>query len=306
MKKIIYIFLSLLIIPNVFAQTKTLSDLLQEYNQKSSEYPKIVYQGKILMGNYDIFPTPYSFINWYNGKFNLFINKAGVSYIYSTPDFISWTVTPQVNMKYGSTAKIDGTFYTAYHKWFNTQSFYYFQKNFTDVSMIRDPQGEDITFLKLRNGKFRAYARMNVPPAVRTIGVMESDNFINWTPLQEILAPDAEDNGKEYYSMSVIETDDGFYGFMNVYNPRNEKMTIRLIHSEDGITDWKWLNNRNPVIPLQDREQLYASASVIGDQVYISTISAKFNHSEENRNGRYYYTELWKIDKEVLTQYLDF
>ena len=38
----------------------------------------------------------------------------------------------------------------------------------------QNPHGEDISFIKLRNGKFRACGRMKRPHALRTIGVMES------------------------------------------------------------------------------------------------------------------------------------
>ena len=277
---------------------KSLQELVEEYNQTIP--PKFTYQGIILNGAFDVLPVPYSPMQYFNGKYNVFLLRNGNFCIASSSNGLNnWTYTNS-GFPYGSVMKDTLYFLCAYHKWFNNQSYFYFSAsadgvNFTDVSTIRTPHGEDISFIKLRNGKFRAYGRMNVPPALRTIGVMESDDFRNWTPLQEILVPDASDNGKEFYSCSVIETDNGFYAFINVYNPRNEQVTVRLMKSENGITAWKRLNGFNPVIKLGDRQQIYASASVIGNEVYVTTISAKFNHSESNRNGKYYYTELWKI-----------
>lgn len=277
---------------------KTLQELVEEYNQTIP--PKFTYQGIIMNGAFDVLPVPYSPMQYFNGKYNVFILRNGVFCIASSDNGLNNWAFNTSGFPYGSVMKDTLYYLCAYHKWFDNKSYFYFSAspdgvNFNDIATIRTPHGEDISFIKLRNGKFRAYGRMNVPPALRTIGVMESDDFRTWTPLEEILVPDASDNGKEFYSCSVIETDEGFYAFVNVYNPRNEQVTVRLMKSENGITAWKRLNGFNPVIKLGDRQQIYASASVINNEVYVTTISAKFNHSESNRNGRYYFTELWKI-----------
>lgn len=295
-----------------YSQTKTLQDLINEYNQKAEAYPKAVYQGKILSSmNSDIFPSPYSYLSKVDGKYVLPVHKSGSSYLARSEDGrTNWSYTPS-NFRYGCVIYDKTDYVGASHIWFNNQSFFIFSRSnpsgttFNDIYLHRTPHGEDISILKVGT-EYRAYARDSVPPAVRTIGVMQSPDLIHWTEFKVILTPDIYDNGREFYSMSVIQTPKGFFGFINVYNPVNNKMTIRLVFSVDGLSNWKWLHNRNPIIPLEDREQLYASASVIGDEVYIVTISAKFNHSEENRNGRYYYTELWTIDKEILFKYLDF
>lgn len=290
---------------------KTLEEIIAEYNTKVQSYPKFIYQGIIFTGNHDVFPSPYSIMqyNSNNGQYTIFLNKAGLRYLASSPNGHSDWIFTEVNLPYGAIAFSGGLILTAYHKWFNNQSFFYFQKNGVDVGFIREPHGEDITFIEraeLGKPKYRAYARMNVPPAVRSVGVMESNDFVTWSPLKEILTPTESDAGRQFYSMSVIETEKGFFGFVNVFNSLNNKTTIRLVHSLDGLDTmpWTWLNAGNPIIPLETREQLYANASVINNEVHITTISAKFNHSEINRNGRFYYTELWKISLTNLYKYL--
>ena len=39
---------------------KDLSEILNEYNAMVNAYPKLIYQGIILNGNFDVFPVPYS------------------------------------------------------------------------------------------------------------------------------------------------------------------------------------------------------------------------------------------------------
>ena len=271
-----------------------------------------VYQGIILNGSYDIFPVPYSpMFKDRDNLYKLFVLKGGQPFaVGSSNGMNNWIYSSTGNMPYGTVIKENSNRYlAAYHKWYNNQAFYYFagslnSYNWNDMALIRQPHGEDITFI-IDGGKYKAYARMNVPPAIRTIGYMESTDFRNWTTLVEVLRPDALDLLNQFYSMSVVKTASGFWGFLNVFNTETDLVSVQLIFSTNGKDNWQRLNNRQDILVKKNGVQcLYACASVIGDGVYITTISSKFNHSENNRNGGYYFTELYRISLTELQKYI--
>jgi hypothetical protein len=272
-----------------------------------------VYQGIILNGSYDIFPVPYSpMFQDRDNLYKLFVLKGGQPYaVGSSNGMNNWIYSSTGNMPYGTVIKENPNRYlAAYHKWYNNQAFYYFagstnSYNWNDMALIRQPHGEDITFI-IDGGKYKAYARMSVPPAIRTIGYMESQDFRNWTTLVEVLKPDALDGLNQFYSMSVVKGNYGYFGFLNVFNTGTDLVSVQLVWSENGEdNNWQRLNGRQEILTKKNGVQcLYGIASVIGDEVYITTISSKFNHSENNRNGQYYYTELYKISLTELQKYV--
>lgn len=290
---------------------KTLSELIAEHNAKLNELPKFVYEGVILNGSYDIFPSPYSPMQKIAGHYYLYVYKGGIAHIYASPNgSYDWS-SERSAFAYGSVGYDMGKVLVAYHKWFENKSYFRFQSsldgmNFLDIATIREPYGEDISWIKTTSGKYRAYVRMAVPPAMRTIGWMESADFRTWTTPVEVLVPDEEDNGKEFYSVSPIETQMGTFGFLNVFNPTNDAMAVQLVFSEDGKGNWQRLNNRQPVLTRKDgAKQLYATASVIDDKVIVNCITAKFGHSESDRNGRFYYTTRYSINLQDLYKFLN-
>ena len=246
-------------------------------------------------------------------------------YIADSPNGLnSWNFTRSY-FPYGFVMKDTNNYKAIFHKWMSSKAYFYFSAsldgvNFSDMDYIRTPHGEDITMIKV-NGVYRAYGRMNVPmDGIRTIGVMHSNDFVSWTNdlqrfpaqrntfrMQEILVPDELDGINQFYSMSVIQTVKGFFGFLNVYNPTLEKVHIQLIHSVDGISNWRRLNARKSIIgTMSDRKQLYGSASVIGTEVFLTTISAKFKHDESDKGTNHYYTELWKVSLTELYKFVEF
>ena len=272
-----------------------------------------VYQGIILTGSHDIFPVPYSpMFKDRDNLYKLFVLKGGQPYaVGSSNGMNNWIYSSTGNMPYGTVIKENPNRYlAAYHKWYNNQAFYYFagstnSYNWSDMALIRQPHGEDITFI-IDGGKYKAYARMSVPPAIRTIGYMESQDFRNWTTLVEVLKPDVLDGLDQFYSMSVVKGNYGFFGFLNVFNTGTDLVSVQLVWSENGKDDnWQRLNGRQEILTKKNGALcVYACASVIGGDVYITTISSKFNHSENNRNGQYYYTELYKISLTELQKYI--
>jgi hypothetical protein len=132
--------------------------------------------------------------------------------------------------------------------------------------------------------------------------------------MQEILVPDLEDGGNVFYSMSVINTDKGYFGFLNTFLPdpdftsgNTETMDVQLVWSADGITNWKRLNDRKPIIERESyTKNIHACASVIGDEVFIATISTGMFHNffAVDRESKFYFTELYRIPLAELYKYL--
>ncbi len=294
-----------------------LSDIITAWNAIS--LPTFTYDGIALseaQGN--SFPAPYSAPQFINNSYFLYTYTLNNPVIkYSTDplgDDPAW-ISVASQFPYGSVFFDEdaGKFFCANHVLrgpVGQKKFYYaFWEstngiNFTQIAELTVPHGEDISVIKLASGVYRAYARTRDPRTdIRCVGWMESTDFIHWSPLVEVLVPDLKDNGREYYSMSVIEIDgDGFYGFMNTLNPTNQQMTVRLWWSADGKTNWIRINYGNPILPLTDtvtpansRKQLYAHASIIGTDIVIYTISAKFRHDEIDQGSQFYYTERWHL-----------
>lgn len=271
-----------------------------------------VYQGIILNGNYDIYPSPYSPpFKDQDGYIKLFIQKAGQPYaVGSASGMNNWIFSSTGNMPRGTVLKENlNTYKDAYHEWYNGLCYFRFAGSYnsyswSDMALIRTPYGEDITFI-IDQGKYRAYARPNIPPAIRTIGYMESSDFRNWTPLVEVLKPDAMDGLNQFYSMSVIHGNYGYFGFLNVFNTSTDHVGVQLVFSENGKDGWQRLFNRQEVLIKKNGVKcLYACAGVIEGEVWIATISCKFSHTENDRNGQYYFTELYKISINDLQKFI--
>ncbi len=302
-----------------------LSAIIAAWN--STPPPSFTYDGIVLQeatGN--SFPSPYSPPQFMEDYYFLFTYSLGQPVIKFSEDGETNWISVASNFPYGSIFfdAVQGKFFAAYHEWPGDGKCYFrFAQStngidFTQIAAFTQNYGEDISIIKLSTGNYRAYVRMKAPvgnqPPIRTIGYMESADFINWTTPIEILVPEAVENGKEFYSMSVIEVDgDGFYGFMNTLNPFNQQMTVRLWWSPDGIEDWVRINYNNPVLPLyhtadptKSRKQLYANAAIVDSNVVIYTISAKFRHDEVDQGTQWYYTEKWTISLASLANYKNY
>jgi hypothetical protein len=272
-----------------------------------------IYEGIILNGNQDIYPLPYSpMFKDQDGYYKIFIQKGSQSFATGSLNGLNnWIYSSAGNVPRGTVIKENQNRYLcAYHELYNTKSYYRFagslnSYNWNDMALLREPHGEDISFI-IDGGKYRAYARMDIPPAVRTIGYMESQDFRSWTPLVEVLKPDIMDGRDEFYSMSVISTERGYFGFLSVFDPLTDEMEVQLVYSVNGEDNWLRLLNRTPVLTKRPgMKQLYGIGSVIGNEVHIIAITADFGHSELDRNGRFYYTTKFKLDLEKLYKYIE-
>jgi len=162
--------------------------------------------------------------------------------VYFSPDGISWTPygkNPVLSARIdcGDTGGLFGRhpktgkyiFYLRPQDWW----FHYPDKPFYRVMEGKWPFGAD-----MRNHGYR------------TVGYSESDNFIDWTIPQTVIAPDLEDSfATQFYGMTVGDYADYFMGLIWVWNTDSavDNMTIQLASSRDG-KNWKRIGNRKPFL----------------------------------------------------------
>lgn len=227
------------------------------------------------------------------------------------------TITP-TNAPAGSFIYTDRLLASA-HKWYGAvcNSYYYGSTDGInwDATAIDRTQysGEDRNII-YDNGIYKSYIR--VQPKPRTIGYSESTDFRNWSKITEILKPSTFDNpNQQFYHMSVIKTNHGYFGLLNVYmlgssgqdveqNPpytgNEHTIDVQLAWSENGKDNWIRLNDRKNFIQRKpDIKQLFGWWSVIGDTVYIYTTESKRRHTTwdnaYNFAGNAYFACRYKI-----------
>ena len=277
-------------------------------------YHGILFQEK----SKDVYPIPYSPVQFIDGEYKIFLVYGCNKIEATSPDLKTWKYTPLSFAPYGTVLENENKYYAAYCVNSFDHCNYAFsiaedKKTFKEVFFKPEHHGLDISFF-YDKGIFRCYARMKITPCIRTIGYMESKDFVNWSLMEEILVPDNEDGGNVFYSMSVINTEKGYFGFLNTFLPdpdftsgNTETMDVQLVWSADGITDWKRLNDRKPIIERESyTKNIHACASVIGNEVFIATISTGMYHNffAVDRENKFYFTELYRIPLTELYKYL--
>ena len=109
------------------------------------------------------------------------------------------------------------------------------------------------------HGCYVAYARptMREGNITRRIGRCVSDDFVNWTDPEDVLAPDEHDPpAMEFYGMPVFRYEGHYLGLPYVFHARPEEpiqrnfgtIDVQLASSRDGI-EWARAGDRNPFIP---------------------------------------------------------
>ena len=86
----------------------------------------------------------------------------------------------------------------------------------------------------------------------RSVSLLTSDDFENWTDHGVVMTPDLDDPlGGDIYSMSAMRCGDSWVGFVQFFDMRPDRMTldVQLAHSPDGI-HWRRYSDRTPVLPL--------------------------------------------------------
>ncbi len=245
-----------------------------------------------------------------NGVWNLYAVKDGGIWLGKSSNGLNgfeWTLT---NAPYGSIIyRTDlNRYYGSWHKWNvltygRCTNYFSGSEDGKQWSMMAadwtQTSGEDRNMI-YDNGIYKNYIRVNPKP--RTIGYTESLNGYSWTPIIEILDPDLQDPvGMEFYEMSVIKTERGYFGLLTTYMRNTGIVDVQLAFSENGKTNWRRLNNRNNFI---DRpagiKQMFGNWSIVGDIVYIYTIENYNDHE----SGGLHFSSRYKISLTELYKYI--
>ena len=152
------------------------------------------------------------------------------------------------------------------------------------------------------HNKYVAYARPSVHEGNKTrrIGRTVSDDFINWTVPETVLAPDELDPpGLEFYGMTVFKYEGIYLGQLYAYNAPPEEPQIRffgtldiqLASSRDGIK-WDRSGNRKAFIPNGppgsiDAGEVYVAREpvVVGDELWFYYGASISEHGITGRTG---------------------
>ncbi len=252
-----------------------------------------------------------------NNTWVAFVNTGGSIYQAESLNGLNgWELKPS-QAPYGAIIYDSAQWRALYHKWHVWKQGYcstYMKVsndkiNWYDSSVDKFQfTGEDRTWFN-DNGLYRCYIRP-LPPtppanAKRTIGYMETTNYLkDWSPIREVLAPDAQDGADQFYMMSVVKTSVGYFGMVTVYNTDNAGTCyVQLVYSANGIDNWKRCNNRAPFIPMPgSHKQMYANGNIIGDNLYIYTIECERGH-DEYVIGKHHYSSRYMLPVNELIKY---
>ncbi len=138
------------------------------------------------------------------------------------------------------------------------------------------------------------------PGNLRIVGRSQSRDFVNWTPAEVVLIPDAKDRetGGTFHDMEVLQYEGVYFGFLGInrkYKIRSSKPQassenhievhttaeegesedVELTFSRDGVR-WIRIGERKPFMPLvkpydQRREwiHVFQPPLIVGDEIWI-------------------------------------
>ena len=152
------------------------------------------------------------------------------------------------------------------------------------------------------HGKYVSYCRPSLHQGnnTRRIGRSTSDDFVNWTEIEDVLVPDSDDPpGMEFYGMPVFKYEGLYLGQLLAYHAPPEESQIRfagnidlqLASSRDGIA-WDRVGGRKPFIPNGppgsiDHGGLSASRQpvVMDDELWFYYSCSDQSHGVTGRSG---------------------
>ena len=325
MKKIIFI---IIMIFSAHLQSQTIEERMQRVEDSlnivwtvepiDTALPKPVYEGIVMQSSIS---DQFIFNPGYTNReiWDLYCVKSGQVYLAQSVNGLnSWSYY-LTNAKAGSIVNYADKNYLSYHSWYGALAYSYFaisldKVTFQNVSTLRYSTGEDRNVI-WNGSKFISLGRPEVPPSTRKIMYQESSDFRLWTYPETVLSPDAQDGPNvDFYHVSVIQTDNGYFGLLNLYyrgnagqdvqqlppyTAREHTTELQLVWSADCKT-WTRLNSRKVFIQRKAGiEQMFAWWSVIGDQVYIYTCESARKHTvwanNNDKPGKYYFSSRYKI-----------
>ena len=271
---------------------------------------KPVYEGLVTQSDsYDYFIYNPAII--INGIWNLYTVKDGAIWLGKSANGLNGFTWELTNAPYGSIVYRNdlNIFYGSWHKWNvltygRCTNYFSGSPNGAQWSMMSadwtQTSGEDRNLI-FDNGIYKNYIRVNPKP--RTIGYTESISGYSWNSIIEILKPDSQDPaGMEFYEMSVIKTERGYFGLLTTYINNTGIVDVQLAFSLNGRTDWRRLNNRNNFIDRRSGiKQQFGNWSVVGDTAYIYTIE----NIQDHESGGLHFSSRYKISLAELYKYLN-
>lgn len=101
----------------------------------------------------------------------------------------------------------------------------------------------------LAKGYFESPDRVNPNDGqLRTIGYSTSDDFVNWSPTELMLAPDEHDRADfQYYQMTAARDGDHYIGFLHMLQTHEQTFDVYLMTSRDGF-HWNRVSRELPFL----------------------------------------------------------
>lgn len=191
--------------------------------------------------------------------------------------------------------------------------------------------GEDLSFFDNTDSIY-CYIRPNIPSVDprRKVGLMRSQNFINWTKIDTIISfsntdyynPVSELYLKQPYNMNVFRVGADWWGFLHVFRLNNNNrenfgypytglestIETHLMYSRNG-RNWSYTNNKKAFLGLHDSvKQVYALPTVVGNELWIYSFENTLRHADYTGNqaakdfakGKYWKIYLYKLPIEEL------
>ncbi len=130
------------------------------------------------------------------------------------------------------------------------------------------------------NDKYVAYVRINQRPRKRhrSLGRIESQDFIHWTTPISVLRPDEHDpEDTDIYTSAAFKYPQADYAYImmpSLFDWRTGKLQVQLATSRDNA-NWRRAGNRDIFIPLgepnsyESAEIMVGAPSVVKDQIHI-------------------------------------
>lgn len=125
---------------------------------------------------------------------------------------------------------------------------------------------------------------------IRSYGYSTGDDFVNWTPTEVMMAPDANDRVDYQYMQFTAGIDGEFYiGFNAIYETHDHTWDIFLMSSRDGF-HWNWIDRQIPFLGRGEPERYDAgymtpSGPIVHDgKVWIYYGAFSGAHSTQRRN----------------------
>ena len=152
------------------------------------------------------------------------------------------------------------------------------------------------------HGEYVSFCRPSVHEGNKTrrIGRSTSDDFLNWTDIEDVLVPDDEDPpGTEFYGMPVFKYEGLYVGQLYTYQTNIEEPNIKfagtidvqLASSRDGVS-WERVGGRKIFIPNGppgsiDAGQIFLALAPVemGDELWFYYSALPGDHALTGNSG---------------------